>query len=277
MKTSKSTLISVRLTANGMTGALVREGTTCEELIMSNSASEFKPTINPTETTVQDMFGKILQQRIQDGALEKAITEKVDRMIDDVVSSAFRSYGDIAKSMTDAITASITPNLNELGDFPQYHHYVMQSLKTAVNKFHDEKLKAVLDAEMEDLFKVIPKELTLSWVLDQIKENIKNDNTQDDGFELTLFIETSGKFTHVYIGKEEDQSRWECAYQIDANNGEIYSAKVDNSEPRKERSIGPLYSFEKIIFNAYVMRSTLILDKGLDPMAYDTYVESEYD
>lgn len=244
----------------------------------TDNKETFNPTLNPSDVSVQDMFGQILQKRIQEGALEKAITEKVDRMIDDVVSDAFRSYGDIAKSMKEAITASITPNLNELGRFPSYHHFVMQSLNAAVTRFHDEKLQAVIDQEMQELFSELPEELTLSWVIEQIKEQIKSDDDEErDGHDLTLIIDGDGSFTHLYISKEPDQNKWECEYQIDTRNGEIYSVKVDGKESSKSVCVGPLYHFEKAIFNAYVMRANLTLDKGRCSSDYDTYVESNWD
>lgn len=244
----------------------------------TENKDSFTPTMNPSDVSVLDMFGQILQQRINEGALEKAITEKVDRMIDDVVSDAFRSYGDIAKSMKEAITASITPNLEDLGTFPTYHHFVMQSLKTAVTHFQDEKLQAVIDKEMKELFSEIPEELTLSWVIDQIKEQIKGDDDDyREGQDLTLIIDEDGSFTHIYIGKEPEQDKWQCEYKIDTHKGEIYSVKVDGKEKSNSVCVGPLYRFEKAIFNAYVMRANLILDQGTDESSYDTYIESNYD
>lgn len=244
----------------------------------TENKENFVPTTNPSDVSVQEMFGSILQQRISDGALEKAITEKVDRMIDDVVSDAFRSYGDIAKSMKEAITASITPNLNDIGRFPAYHHFVMQSLNAAVTRFQDEKLQAVIDKEMEELFKELPEQLTLSWVLEQIKEQVKGDDDEDrDGHDLTLIIDGERSFKRIYISKEEGRDKYRCEYRIDIHHGEIYSVKVDDKEVSKSLCVGPLYHFEKAIFNAYVMRAELILDKGSCSGDYDTYVESNYD
>lgn len=244
----------------------------------TDNKENFTPTMNPSDISVQDMFGQILQQRISEGALEKAITEKVDRMIDDVVSDAFRSYGDIAKSMKDAITSSITPNLNDLGQFPSYHDFVMKSLTAAVTRFQDEKLQAVIDKEMTELFSELPEELTLSWVLEQIKAQIKGDDDEErDGYDLTLIINEDGSFTHIYIDKEDGASKYECEYQIDIHNGEIYSVSINGSKQSKGICVGPLYRFEKAIFNAYVMRANLTLDKGSDESQYDTYIESNYD
>lgn len=244
----------------------------------TDKKEQFEPTMNASDVSVQEMFGNILQQRINEGALEKAITEKVDRMIDDVVSDAFRSYGDIAKSMKAAITDSITPNLGELGRFPQYHNFVMRSLETAVTHFQNEKLQAVIDKEMKEIFSELPEELTLSWILEQIIDQVKSDDDDErEGYDLTLFIDGDGSFTHIYISKEELKSKYTCEYQIDIHNDEIYSVKVDGKDTSKAICVGPLYRFEKAIFNAYAMRAKLTLDKGRCSGDYDTYVESNFD
>ncbi|SHO54373.1 hypothetical protein [Vibrio quintilis] len=242
---------------------------------MTEQTQEFNPSINPQTASVQDMFGQILQQRIQEGIVEKTIIEKVDQMIEKCVSDAFSSYSEIAKSIKETITKSIKPDMKELDDFPVYHQFVMQNIRAAVTRFQDERLQEVLDKEMQDIFEQLPEDLTLSWLLDEVRR--KNDDEEHDDSEMTLHINGDGSFTHIYISIEPDKNNWECEYQIDLHNGEIYSVKIDDKDMSKAICVGPLYRFEKILFNAYAMKAKLTLDKGISASDYDTYIESTYD
>ncbi|PKF60645.1 hypothetical protein CW745_14030 [Psychromonas sp. psych-6C06] len=246
---------------------------------MSNEKETFKPTISTQSTSINDMFGQILKQKLENGAVEEVITNKVDSFINECVSDAFRSYGDIGKSIKDAITQSITPNLKELGYFPSYHHFVMKSIKARVEKFQDEKLQHIVDKELEEIFKELPEQITLSWVLDKIKEDIKEDDSDFDGGQLTLLIRNDGgSFTYVSIGKEDCMNEYQCEYRIGLHHGEIFSLDIKDKNYDNDLIVNRIYGFEKQLFKAYTMKATLTLDKGMSASSYDIEVESnEYD
>ena len=86
--------------------------------------TEFTPTIDPSNATVQAMFGAVLQQKIQGGALEQALSKYADKLIDDCAQDVLRSYGDVGKAVKEALTKAIMPNIDDLSDFPSYHDFV---------------------------------------------------------------------------------------------------------------------------------------------------------
>lgn len=59
---------------------------------------------DPSALTAQALFARILHERIQSGALEKAISSKVDTLIDEVAKEVFRSYGDVGKAINDGFS-----------------------------------------------------------------------------------------------------------------------------------------------------------------------------
>ena len=65
--------------------------------------TEFTPTIDPSNATVQAMFGAVLQQKIQGGALEQALSKYADKLIDDCAQDVLRSYGDVGKAVKEAL------------------------------------------------------------------------------------------------------------------------------------------------------------------------------
>ena len=66
---------------------------------MTDQTAPFIPTIDVSQTTVTDMFGQILQQKIQDGVLEQAISRRVDKLIEDVAGDALSRYSDLGKAL----------------------------------------------------------------------------------------------------------------------------------------------------------------------------------
>lgn len=95
---------------------------------MSNT---FEPTVNPMTATVQEMFGQVLQQRIQSGALEQAIAKHVDDLINEAARDCLRSYGDVGRALKEQFTKAIMPQLDSIKDLPTYHEYVTNRLKLA--------------------------------------------------------------------------------------------------------------------------------------------------
>lgn len=255
---------------------------------------EFQPTVNPATATVQEMFGKILADKVQSGAVEIAVEKSVNNLIDNAVEEVFRSYGDVGKAIKKHLTAALTPNLDDMSDFPRYHDFVMNRMKLAAKDFYDQRLADVLDKELKEIMSELPERVTLSWILEKFIESKVESLREDGGFEgfnHTLIIERShGSFTRIYFDIEERKEKYECAYsfaiinhskELPDNEGQVYSAKIDCDEVTKRGNknlcFGVTYNFDKILFNLYALEGRIVMDKGFDADDYDTYVSGNYD
>lgn len=236
----------------------------------------FEPTINPMTATVQEMFGQVLSQRIQSGALESAITKYVDKLIDDAASDVFRSYGDVGKAMKEQFAKAIMPQLDNLSEIPTYHQFVTNRLKMAVQNFYDNRIAEVIDTEMKELLEEIPGQINLSWIVKKLLESAKESRDEDYEGQITLTINSDGSFVHIYMDKEQDKANYRCEYQLDArkdrDTGEwkIYSAKIGDQSIGSAKILGPFYNFEKIMMNIYALKGSIVFDNGFDADNYDT-------
>lgn len=253
---------------------------------MSNETKEvFEPTIDPSSTTVQEMFGRILSEKIQAGALEEAIIKKVDSLIESTADDVFRSYSDLGKALKEKMTKAIMPQLEKMDDLPTYHDFVLNRLKVAAQGFYDSRLTEVLDKEFEEIMAEVPEKITLSYIVNSLLEEAQEDNEYEG--EITLIIEDFkdkhdwkfgdyGDSLSVYIDKEPNQDSRHCAYDLhlskDKETGkyDILSIRVDDKKPGESLSMGRLYNMEKILFNVYAMKGRIELDQGLDADDYDT-------
>ena len=254
---------------------------------MSNETKKvFEPTIDPSSTTVQEMFGSILSEKIQAGALEIAISKKVDSLIEETANDVFRSYSDLGKALKEKMTKAIMPQLENLDDLPTYHDFVLNRLKVAAQGFYDSRLTEVLDKEFAEIMAEVPENITLSYIVNSLLEGAQEGNEYAAG-EITLIIEDFkdkhdwkfgeyGDSLSVYIDKEPDQDSRNCAYDLhlskDKETGkyDILGIRVDDKKPGEAMSMGRLYGMEKILFNVYAMKGRIELDQGLDADDYET-------
>ncbi|MGI2045973.1 hypothetical protein [Shewanella oncorhynchi] len=239
---------------------------------------EFQPTINPVTATVQEMFGQVLQQRIQSGALEQAIGKYADKLIDDAASDVFRSYGDIGKALKEQFAKAIMPQIDSIADLPTYHEFVTNRLKLATQQFYDNRLATVLDAELKDLLSELPEQITLSWLVEKVIAESREYNDDYEG-EITLIIEEDnkyGNFAYIYLDKESDRSKRDCEYDIhlrqDKESGkwEIIGLRINGHKSGDQLSMGRQHGFEKILFNIYAMKGHIEFDEGVDASDYET-------
>lgn len=249
----------------------------------------FEPNIDPENTTVQALFAQILHSRIQAGAVEEAITKRVDSLINSVADDVFSRYSDVNKALKDAMTKAIVPQLESIGDLPVYHDFVINRLKLAANNFYDQRLAAVVDAELKEIFTELPEQITLSWLIDQLIEDAKDSDGDYEG-QITLIVRDtgdeyswskSGDYVDVYLDTEPDKSQRDCEFDLhltlDKKTGKynLLGLRVKGKEAGEQLSFGRIYKYEKILFNLYTMKSLIDLDKGLDADDYDTSFERE--
>lgn len=238
---------------------------------------QFEPTINPMTTTVQEMFGQVLSQRIQSGAVEQAIAKQVDKLIEDAASDCMRSYSDFGKALKEQFSKAIMPALDSISDLPTYHEYVTNRLKLATQNFYDNRLAAVLDKELSELLTELPEQTTLSWLVEKVVGERKGEEYEG---QITLLIElreeSYGTYAHVYIDKNEDVSRRDCEFNLhlskdkSTDNWEILGLEIGRNKSGERLTFGRTYGFEKILFNIYAMKGQIDLDCGTDAEDYDT-------
>lgn len=254
-----------------------------------DNEKEFEPQINPDTTTVQALFAHILHSRIQAGAVEEAVTKRVDSVINSVADDVFSRYSDVSKALKEAMTKAIVPQLESIGDLPVYHDFVINRLKLAANNFYDQRLAAVVDSELKEIFTELPEQITLSWLVEKLIEDAKSD---DGDYEdrITLIVRDkgdeyawskSGDYVYVYLDKEADKSERDCEFDLHLSRNrqtgkyDLLGLRINGKKAGEQLSVGRIYKYEKLLFNLYAMKGLIDLDKGLDADDYDTSFERE--
>lgn len=257
---------------------------------MTDQNQETIAIIDPSSTTVQDMFAQVLTDRLQSGVMERAIERRVDELIAKTADEVFSSWSDVGKALKEAMTKSIMPQIGGIDDLPVYHEFVMNRIKLAAQGFYDNRLTEVVDNELKAVFTELPEQTTLSWLVKKVIEDAKEENER--GEKITLIVEDRcsewswskpGDSVMLYLDKDEDESARDCQFELhlskhkESGKYDILGIRVRGRKPGEALTVGRIYNLEKVLFNLYAMKGRIDLDKGLDADDYDTYYEREHD
>lgn len=237
------------------------------------SETQFTPQMIPTEMNAQEMLCKVVANSIESGAFEKAITIQVEKMIDETAKNVFRSYSDLGKALEEKLTKSFMPSLEKMGDLPSYHEFVTNRLKLAAEKFYNEKLTAVLDKELAEIMSEVPDEMTLSYLVEKLKESKSEDEPQG-AISLHISERSHGQFFQIYIDEDENVLEGHCQYDLHLTERspgylEIIGLRIRGRKAGEQLTFGNLYGVEKLLFNLYATGGLIHLDEGEYEGDYD--------
>lgn len=240
-----------------------------------------------SKTSVTELFQSTLTTRLHQGIVEEKLEKAIDVLIKDAVEDVFRSYGDIGKMLKEKLTKSIMPQIETMDDLPTYHEFVMNRIKLAAQNFYDERLTAIVDAELKNVFTELPEKITLSWLIEKVVEDARENS---DGEYITLRIEDKsaewswskpGDSIMLYLDKDENTKQRDCEFDLhlskDKTTGDyqVLGIRVGGKTPSEKLCIGRIYNTQKILFNIFAMKGQINFDKGIDPDHYDTSYERE--
>lgn len=226
-------------------------------------------------------LNKIINEKMieieKDGFIEKIIEDNLKKCLESVISDVFSYSGPIRDGIKNHIKENLNVNLHDL-NIPQYNTLVVQAVNKKVKEMIEiqgiNKLNECIDKMLMD----VKEEYTLSEIIEQLKEEDykeKYEYSHDDY--LTLIIEERYGFKHIYLDLEPNKSKYECDYNINIDDeGKIYSTKLENIDITKKLKIGNLYGLSEMIFKIYSSGAKIILDQGMDPDDYDTYLGEDY-
>lgn len=208
------------------------------------------------------------------GTIEKVIEEKLTSTITSIISEELRSYSDFGKALGEQVKAAMQVDFSNLG-LPGYNDLILKIIRAQVEHQTSQSIAAHVEEQMKELLAPAPAEIKLSELIEEfIKE-------EDDRFgcscdkpdQITLIIHdgTDGgrysslkNYHHIYFDKEPGKDKYECDFQIDINEGRVYSVRLDKRDPNKSIFIGPIYGFARRIYQLYAANTRLILDGDAD-------------
>lgn len=133
-----------------------------------------------------------------------------------------------------------------------------------------------LEQNISELLAPAPAEITLEQLIDDfIKSRLDKSYSDIRGDNFTLIIEHSEGSTvgykNIYIDPDDRTSKYSCAVQIAVTpSGEVYGLKIGGKDLKDQLFVGPLYDFERKLFQLFTAKSKLIVPEDADATDYPT-------
>jgi len=223
------------------------------------------------EKVVQDTINNM----VSSGKVTEMIEKHLTNTVDEIVKDALRSYGDFGKSIKDAVNKCLNIDLNNMK---------LLDLSVVINKTINEQLSQSIDKNLlksvNETIKDITGELEkqewkISEIIDLLKQDAE-DYDKDNSEKITLITvldNSYGKYVHYYFDYKEDKGKYECQFQLDTKDGEVYNFTGGKLSPKgNDIRFSPVFgSFEKMLFRLYASKATIINDSEDVNEYYEEY------
>ena len=201
---------------------------------------------------------------VASGAIEEAIHKQIGAAVTAGINEHLRDYSDFGKALKAKIGTLIEVDLDTI-DLPSYRQLVGDIIKKRVG--------AVMSAEFTEK----PATITLQALLDEFIESKKDawNAHQLRGEKFTLNINRSENcdgYVDVSIDEDPNQGRHSsCAIHLRIRgDGEVWALSLGGADIKNKIFVGPLFNFEKRLFQMYTAKTRLIIDADAEADDFET-------
>lgn len=221
---------------------------------------------NTVATDFQSAVIAEIERQAKADNIQKLIAQKVEAVMTESIASAFRSYGNVGKQIETAVQESL--QINDRLDLPRYGVMVMAVLRQKLDERCSALIADRLDAEMNEILSIAPKELKFSALVEAVVKHASDDMAQRYGTTITCIVEQNERYsdwTEVWLDDGEDVAKRDCEIRFTVSkDGTLLSCSLDHKDPKKTVRMGGMWGYQKMLFGAYCCGSKIVMDT-LDP------------
>ena len=257
-----------------------------------------------SQQTLQELLAERVTVYAQSDRPRELIDEGIDKLFKEVVSDAFRSYGDFGGAIKEAIKAALPANVSDVFELQRYNGLVANALRerweaaavhSTIIEQADKSISEVLEGKG-----LITGEVSLHDLLKAFIDEHKDKAAEEQWERPEIRIEegdaygTGMKFLHIYFdeepedrgssysrrrenhqlkhsmhvnitGKREAANHWRKADEF----GEVYSARLDEKKVAVNMRIRS--DWERMLASLYFGNAILVIDCDPDDLSYGLY------
>lgn len=224
---------------------------------------------------LKEAVSRAFDSVVASGAIEQAIEKQVGEAVTAAIREQFSAYGDFSKAVKAKVATLVGVNLDHI-DLPSYRDLVSKIIQARVGAVMTEQFTEKLGRDLDELLAPAPAEITLEALLKEFIES-KSDEwniSQLRECEFTLVIDRSENckgYVSIYLDEDADQSKHQCAIHIRMRDGgEVWGLEVGGTDIKSKIFVGPLFNFEKRLFQLYTARTKLILAPDAEADDFET-------
>lgn len=210
------------------------------------------------------------------GAIEAAIQEQIGKAVTSAIKDQISGYNsEFSKKIDAKIKGLLDVNLDEI-DLPSYRQLIADVIKSRVGAVMSAEFTEKLDKDIGELLQPAPVEITLEQLLEEFIESKKDAYNAYElrGNDFTLIIERSehhSTYVDVYIDEDSGTEKYSCAIQLRLKgDGEVWGVSLGGKDLKDKIFVGPLFNFEKRLFQMYTAKTRLIIPADATEDDYTT-------
>jgi hypothetical protein len=207
---------------------------------------------------LQQAVAAAFQKVVDSGAVEAAIEKNIAETIQGLVRDQLRPYSPFAKALNEQVAKALQVDLSRL-DLPSYGQLILNIVRRRVEAETDNQLAKVVEKQLSELLATAPAEISLQQLVEQFIEEHADDEAERNE-RITLIVDGRDYgMRWIYMDKAERKDKYSCAIRFLHNHetGKISALRLDGAEVEKTLFIGPLYRFERALFQMHAAGTRL--------------------
>lgn len=183
----------------------------------------------------------------------------IEKNVQDAVKGAIEkqfSYSSPFKKALEEKLTGIMPT--DFGDLGRYGDLVMKTVTGMLNDRQDQAVNQTIKEKLEAMLSPFPDRMKLTEVVGKLVLAFANSYDREGSDRPTIIIESCENdgltpgYWHFFADPKRNQDKYSCKVHMSFNpEGECYSLKFGDYDPRKSLLLGKVYGAEALILGLY--------------------------
>jgi hypothetical protein len=225
-------------------------------------------------TDLFQQVGRLAADYLNGEAGQKAIAAAVGKCVESAIQSA-TSYGsDFSKALHKVVAGKL--RVPEEIELPEYHDHIAKVVLAVVRSGMDKAIAVQVESRLKEFIEPIPAATSLSEIAkrfrDECTKNYEAGGGGDDEITIRADRDHVG-FVHLLLDPKSKADKYKCKIDVGVYKGTIYSLRFEDKNIEKEMFVGPLYGFERYLFQ--LRASAVRIEEDIEAVRdVNTYIAS---
>lgn len=218
-----------------------------------------------------------VEKLIASGAIEKAISDKIEKTVLACVTDAMGEYSDFGKVLKKSVGDAL--KMHGDIDLPSYNDTILKFVAKQLEGKTNAVIQREIEGRLKELLTPAPESIKLSDLVAQYIESVKSKKDagcvcygDQEKIFFRLSKDTSPGFTSIELDEDPKAKPGSSDIRFGVYKETIYHLAFNSRDVEKQMFVGPLYGFERMLFQMKAAKTRLIIEDG-----DAEYIETSYE
>jgi len=236
---------------------------------------------------LESVLNATIQETLKSGIIQQTIKQAVERAVTitvrECVERNLTSYSAFGKQVEEVVKKSL--QLHGSIDLPSYNDMILKIIAAQVEHATNESIEKQVAERMKELLSPAPESITLTDLVIEFINHAKREYesgcvcTGGNAKKISLCVKDEGSsssFFSIGLDREGEKTINQCDIYFGCNRkGEIYHLRFRNEEVERRMFVGPLYGFERMLFQMKAAKTKIVIDQDPEDIEMDYWLENE--